>query len=61
MTRVLNIANLQLGDTLVENHNTYVVSGIEQDKYCYDVQLLNQMGDKVNKCIPAYEQVIVEL
>jgi hypothetical protein len=61
MTRVLNVANLQLGDTLVDNHVQYVVSGIEQDKYCYDLQLLDAVGTKISKCLPADQQVIVEL
>ena len=61
MTRVLGVAYLQLGDTLVDNHVPYVVSNIEPDRYCYDLQLLDATGGKVNKCIPADQQVIVEL
>jgi len=61
MTRVLNVANLQLGDTLVDNHVQYVVSNIEQDRYCYDLQLLDSVGTKIQKCLPADQQVIVEL
>jgi hypothetical protein len=61
MTRVLNIANLQLGDTLVDNHVPYVVSNIEQDRYWYDLQLLDSNGTKISKCVPADQQVIIEL
>ena len=61
MTRVLNVAHLQLGDTLVDNHVPYVVSNIEPDRYCYDLQLLDSTGSKINKCVPADQQVIVEL
>jgi len=61
MTRVLNVANLQLGDTLVDNHVSYVVNNIDQDKYCYDIQLLTANGSKINKCVPADQQVIIEL
>ena len=61
MTRVLNVANLQLGDTLVDNHVPYVVNNIDQDKYCYDIQLLSANGSKINKCVPMDQQVIVEL
>jgi hypothetical protein len=61
MTRVLNIANLQLGDTLVDNHVPYVVNNIEQDRYCYDLQLLDSHGAKISKCVPADQQVIIEL
>jgi hypothetical protein len=61
MTRVLNIANLQLGDTLVDNHVPYVVNNIEQDRYCYDLQLLDSHGTKISKCVPADQQVIIEL
>lgn len=61
MTRVLNVANLQLGDTLVDNHVSYVVSNIEQDKYSYDLQLMDSTGAKINKCVPADHQVIIDL
>jgi hypothetical protein len=61
MTRVLNVAHLQLGDTLVDNHVNYVVNHIEPDRYCYDLQLLDSTGSKINKCIPADQQVIIEL
>lgn len=61
MTRVLNVANLQLGDTLVDNHVPYVVNNIEQDRYCYDLQLLTSNGAKISKCVPADQQVIIEL
>lgn len=61
MTRVLNVAHLQLGDTLVDNSVPYVVNNIEQDKFCYDIQLLDSTGGKINKCVPADQQVIVEL
>jgi protein-tyrosine phosphatase len=61
MTRVLNVAHLQLGDTLVDNHAHYVVNHIEQDKFCYDIQLLDSTGGKINKCVPADQQVIIEL
>ena len=61
MTRVLNVAHLQLGDTLVSNHVPYIVSNIQPDKYCYELQLTDATGTKINKCIPADEQVIIEL
>lgn len=61
MTRVLNVANLQLGDTLVDNHVPYLVSNIEQDRFCYDLQLLDSTGAKISKCVPADQQVIIDL
>lgn len=61
MTRVLNVAHLQLGDTLVDNHIAYVVNNIEQDRFCYDLQLLDSSGGKISKCVPADQQVIIEL
>lgn len=61
MTRVLDVAHLQLGDTLVDNQVPYVVNHIEQDRFCYDLQLLDSNGGKISKCIPADQQVIIEL
>jgi len=61
MTRVLNVAHLQAGDTIVDNHVPYVVAYMEPDKFCYDIQLLDAHGAKVNKCLPADQQVIIEL
>ena len=61
MTKVLNVAYLQLGDTLVDNHVSYIVNNIEPDKYCYDLQLLDSAGSKISKCVPADQQVIIEL
>jgi hypothetical protein len=61
MTKVLNVANLQLGDTLVDNRVPYVVSNIEKDAYCYELQLVDATGTKINKCLPCDQQVIIEL
>jgi hypothetical protein len=61
MTRVVNLAYLQLGDTLLQNRVPYIVSNIQADKYCYELQLTDSTGTKINKCIPADEQVIIEL
>lgn len=61
MTKVLDVAKVQLGDTLVDNHVSYVVSNIEKDKFCYELQLVDATGTKINKCLPADQQVIIEL
>lgn len=61
MTRVLSVAYLQLGDTLLQNHIPYIVSNIQADKYCYEVQLMDSTGTKIQKCIPADETVTIEL
>ena len=61
MTKVLDVAKVQLGDRLVDNHSTYIVSNIEQDKFCYELQLISEHGTKISKCLPADQQVIIEL
>lgn len=61
MTRVLNVSNLQLGDTLVDNHVPYLVSSIELDRFCYELQLVDASGAKISKCVPADQQVIIDL
>jgi hypothetical protein len=61
MTKVLSVASVQHGDTIVENQVPYVVDYIEKDTYCYDLMLHKPDGGKMFKCVPIDGQVIVEL
>jgi hypothetical protein len=56
-----DITKVQAGDTIVLNKFRYVVDFIEPDKYGFDVQLHNENGDKVRKCLSADELVTIEL
>jgi hypothetical protein len=56
-----DITKVQAGDTIVLNKSRYVVDYIEPDKYGFDLQLHNENGDKVRKCLSADELVTIEL
>jgi hypothetical protein len=56
-----DIAKVQAGDTIILNNSRYVVEYIESDKYGFDLQMHNENGDKVRKCLTADELVNIEL
>lgn len=56
-----DITWVQAGDTIILNNARYVVEYIEPDKYGFDLQLHNENGDKVRKCLLANELVNIEI
>ena len=56
-----DITKVQAGDTIILNKSRYVVEYIEADKYGFDLQMHNENGDKVRKCLLADEMVNIEL
>jgi len=56
-----DITKVQAGDTIVLNKSRYVVDYIEPDQYGFDLQMHNENGDKVRKCLTADELVTIEL
>lgn len=61
MTKILDVAQVIPGDFVLDKNQQYIVDFIEQENYCYNLYLHNSDGTKIQKCVPAGDQVIVEL
>jgi hypothetical protein len=59
--RRIDVGKVQAGDTVVINNNRFVVEFSEQDGIVYEMQLHDQTGSKVRKCLLQGETVSLEI
>ena len=59
--KMVDVSNLQAGDSILLHNNRYVVEYAEQDGIAFDMQLHDSNGSKVRKCLPQGETVVLEI
>lgn len=59
--RHIDVGAVQAGDTVVINHDRYVVEFSEPNGFVYEMQLHDSNGSKVRKCLLQGETVSLEI